>query len=221
MEQARNVILNRTRSLEGVAEPSVELQGDNRLVVDLPDVRNSRQALACVTSTADLEFYYLKDVVNTNNPLGKWRVEAPIGGDEKSYVFTGPRGERIDSLKQPEDVLKKVVDAANNRPVLTGRNILPSAKANINGRNQIVINIEFDQNGTEIFRKFTARHVGDYVAVFFDGRLVTAPSIQEAIPGGKAEITGFRNLAEAKRTADYLNSGALPVPLEIVTKDKL
>lgn len=219
MGSIRKTIHNRVKGTGGVAEPVVVVQGDNRLVVELPGVRDPDKALEQIKSTAALEFYYLKDVVNTNNPMGKWRIEAPAGGDQKSYIFTGPRGETIDSQKQPEEVMAQVVDRANNKPVLTGKDLLPNAKANINPNNQIVINIEFNREGTDVFRKFTRAHVGDYLAVFFDGKLLTAPTINEAIPSGKAEISGFRSLQEAKSTAEYLNAGALPVPLKVIAKD--
>jgi SecD/SecF fusion protein len=219
MRSIRKTIHNRVKGTGGVAEPRVVVQGDDRVVVELPGVRDPDKALEQIRSTAALEFYYLKDVVNSNNPMGKWRMEAPIGGEEKAYIFTGPRGETIDSQKQPEEVLEKVVDFKNNKPILTGKDLLPNARANINQRNQIVVNIEFNREGTEIFRKFTRAHVGDYLAVFFDGKLLTAPSINEAIPSGKAEITGFRSLAEARQVAEYLNAGALPVPLKVIAKD--
>lgn len=220
MQSIRRTIHNRIKGTGGVAEPVVVIQGDNRIVVELPGVRDPDQALEQLKSTAALEFYYLKDVVNSNNPMGKWRMEAPPG-ENKSYIFTGPRGETIDSQKQPEEVLSKVVDTKRNPPVLTGKDLLPNAKANINQRNQIVINIEFNNEGTAIFRKFTRAHVGDFLAVFFDGKLLTAPSINEAIPSGQAEITGFRSLPQAKSTAEFLNAGALPVPMVVIAKDSV
>ena len=107
------------------------------------------------------------------------------------------------------------------KPILTGKDLLPSAKPNLNQRNQTVINIEFNNEGTDVFRKFTRAHVGDYLAVFFDGKLLTAPSINEAIPSGKAEITGFKSLQEARQIAEFLNAGALPVPLKVIAKDSV
>lgn len=221
MGSIRRTILNRVKGIGGVSDPIVFVQGDNRLVVELPGVKDPEKALDMIKSTAALEFYYLQDVVNTNNPMGRWRMEAPLGGDQKAYVFTGPRGETINSVddKQAPKVLSDVVGAPNVKPILTGKDLLPNAKPNINGRNQIIINIEFNDEGANVFRKFTARHVGDYLAVFFDNKLLTAPSIQEAIPSGKAEITGFRSLQEARSTAEFLNAGALPVPLKVIAKD--
>jgi len=161
-----------------------------------------------------LEFYWLKDIQSSNNPVGQWRMEM-MPGNAKGYLFTNPKGKTIDSLAEPQKVMDQVVRAKQNPPVLTGRDLLPNAEANVNPRNLVVINIEFNKRGTKVFREFTRRHVGDYLAVFCDGKLLTAPSINEAIPSGKAEITGFTNLAEARRMADGINasaSGVTPGP---------
>ncbi len=218
MKSIRRTIQNRVKGLGGVTEPRVVIQGEDRLVVELPGVKDPDAALEQIKSTAALEFYYLRDVQNANNPLGKWRIES-TGTDERGYIFIGPRGETIDSIKQPEEVLEKVVDVKNNKPILTGKYLLPNARANLNQKNQAVVSIEFNREGTEIFRRFTRAHVGDYLAVFFDGKLLTAPTINEPIPSGKAEISGFRSLQEARRMAEFLNAGALPVPLKVIAKD--
>lgn len=224
MAAIRRTIQNRVKGLAGVTEPIVVVQNPNaklpRLVIELPGVKDPEEALRRISSTASLEFYWLKDIQSTNNPMGMWRMEAPLT-EEKSYVFSGPRGETIDSLKQPEEVIKQVVKPDKNPPILTGKDLLANARSNINQKGQIVINIEFNNEGTEVFRKFTGRHVDDVLAVFFDGKLLTAPTINEPIPSGKAEISGFKSLAEARRTAEFLNAGALPVPLEVIAKNSV
>ena len=219
MASIRKTIQNRVKGLGGVTEPVVVVQGDDRIVVELPGVRDPDRALEEIKSTASLEFYYLRDVQNSNNPMGKWRMD--VVPEEDRYVFTGPLAETIDSIKQPEEVFSKVVDTAHNEPILSGKDLLANAKSGLNARNQTVVNIEFNKEGTIVFREFTRRHVGDYLAVFFDGKLKTAPSINEPIPSGKAEITGFKSLKEAKQMADYLNAGALPVPLKVIAKDSV
>ncbi|MHB9035345.1 MAG: protein translocase subunit SecD [Armatimonadota bacterium] len=220
MNSIRRTIANRIKGVQGVREPKVVVQGDNRIIVELPGVKDPDKALDQIKKSASLEFYYLKDVQNLNNPMGKWRMEAPPSKEE-AYIFTGPRGETIDSQKQPEEVLDMVVNTKVNPPILTGKDLLPNAKANINQRNQVVIDIEFNREGQEKFAKFTRSHVDDYLAVFFDGKLLTAPKINEAIPSGKAEVSGFQGLGEAKKTAEFLNAGALPVPLKVIAKDSV
>ncbi|MGB9619303.1 MAG: hypothetical protein ACPL7K_02700, partial [Armatimonadota bacterium] len=108
MASIRKTIQNRVKGLGGVTEPVVVVQGENRIVVELPGVRDPDRALEQIKSTAALEFYYLKDVQNANNPMGKWRMD--VVREEDRYIFTGPLGETIDSIKQPEEVLSKVVD---------------------------------------------------------------------------------------------------------------
>jgi len=220
MQAIRKTIENRVAGMQGVSEPRVYPQGTNRIVVELPGVKDPKAALDTIKDTAALEFYYLRDVQNSNNPLGQWRMEAPVG-EGGSYIFTGPRGETIDSEKDKQAVMEKVVNTAKNPPILSGKDLLPTAQANINSRNQIVINIEFNRDGRRLFADFTRKHVNDYLAVFFDQKLLTAPSITEAIPSGKAEITGFRSLPEAKKISEYLNSGALPIPLEVLNYESV
>ncbi len=218
MQAVRTIMLNRLKGLAGVVEPTVTIEGGDKIVVEVPGAEDAQSLARTLVGTATLEFYYLRDVQNSNNPMGKWRMEPAIAED-KGYVFTGPNGETIDSLKQPAEVLAKVVDTAHNKPVLTGAYLLPNARCNLNQRNQTVINIEFAKQGTQIFREFTRSHVGDYLAVFFDGKLLTVPSINEPMPSGKAEITGFKSLAEAKQVAEYLNAGTLPVPLKVISTE--
>lgn len=220
MNSIRRTIANRIKGVQGVREPKVVVQGDDRIVVELPGVKEPEKALNQIRKTASLEFYYLKDVQNVNNTMGQWRMEAPLS-KEDAYIFTGPRGETIDSIKQPKEVLEKVVNVEKNKPILTGKDLLPNAKANINQRQQVVIEIQFNSEGREKFAKFTRAHVDDYLAVFFDGKLLTAPKINEAIPSGSAEISGFQGLGEAKKTAEFLNAGALPVPLKVIAKDSV
>ena len=216
----RKTITNRVKGIQGVSEPIVLVQEPDKVVVELPGVDDSEGALNRIKSTASLEFYWLKDVQTTNNQTGKWDMRA-ANAEEKAYIFTGPRGETIDSEKQPKELLEKVVNIKANSPILTGKDLMATAKGTIDSTNKVIINIEFNKEGTEIFRKFTRAHVDDILAVFFDGKLLTAPSINEAIPSGKAEISGFSSLQEARQTAEYLNAGALPVPLKVIAKDSV
>lgn len=85
--------------------------------------------------------------------------------------------------------------------------------------------IEFNSEGVELFGQLTSSHVGDPIAIFLDGRLLSAPIVQEAIYGGQATITGdFRENEQesrvdaAKRLARNLNAGALPVPIELISQ---
>lgn len=225
MEGIRKTIIGRVKGLSGVTEPIVQVQNPSakrpRLIVELPGVKDPEKALEMIKSTASLEFYYLKNVQTSKNLIAKWRMESQ-SGDEKSYIFTGPKGETIDSEKDPEKVLSDVVGAPTVKPELTGAYLLPNAKSDINPQsNSAVINIEFNEKGTKIFRDFTDAHVGEFLAIFYDGKLLTAPTIKDRISNGRAEVSGFTSLQDARRVADFLNAGALPVPLKVIAKDSV
>lgn len=225
MKTLADTMRKRVAGIGGVTEPIVRVENptsdEARLVVELPGAEDKAQALKQLTTSASLEFYYLKDVSTSANPLGKWRLE-PGSGDDKSYVFTGPRGETLDSNKvsdQPK-ILQEVVGVPNVKPILTGASLLANAKSALKPTtNEPIIEIEFNNEGTKIFSDFTGKHIGEILAIFYDGKLLTAPNIKDKISEGKAEVSGFTSLKEATNIASYLNAGALPVPLKVIGKD--
>jgi protein-export membrane protein SecD len=81
--------------------------------------------------------------------------------------------------------------------------------------------LDFNAEGAELFGKLTAENVGKVIGIFLDGQPVTIPTVQEAIYGGQATITGSDNLNEAKLTAQRLNAGALPVPISVVSQQTI
>ncbi len=151
-----------------------------------------------------LQFYHLMNVQTPNNPLAKWKM-ASNGGVGSSYVFTNANGEVIDSIKDPKGVLEKVVDVKNNKPVLRGLDIMPNAHASLDPAEGNIVLIEFTPEGRRKFEVFTRKNIDEYLAVFFEGKLITAPSIKVAITGGKAQISGFASMEESKKAANMLN----------------
>lgn len=219
MQSIRDTITKRAAGVQGVAEPRVQVQGNDQLVVELPGVTNTERALNTIKSTASLEFYHLNNVKTSNNPTAYWRMDPEEGGDDKGFVFTGMRGEVISSTRNPEEVLEKVVNTKDNEPILTGKDLLSNAMSDLDQNDGVVIRIEFNAEGAETFREFTRANKQEILAIFFDNKLLTAPKINEAIPSGKAQISGFKDIDEARRTADQLNAGALPIPLKVVAKN--
>ncbi len=78
--------------------------------------------------------------------------------------------------------------------------------------------LQFNNEGAELFEQITQRNTGEQVAIFLDGELISAPKVNEKITGGKAVITGDFTMDEAKELSQRLNTGALPVPIELVTQ---
>lgn len=219
LNATKQILERRISRIIGVTDSDIIILDNDKLVVELPGSADPKRTAEILTTRGLLEFYYLKDIKTPNNHTGKWRMELAYG-ENKSYAFRGPHGETIDSKKQWQEVLNRVVNVKNNPPVLTGKDLFVNSKATLNQANQIVINIEFNSKGTRIFREFTRSHVDDYLAVFYNSRLLTAPKINEPIPNGRAEISGFRGLREARETADMLNLGTLPVALKVSSVQK-
>ena len=177
LKHTKLVLLRRAATLDIVGEPSVEIEGGSRLVVSLPELLNEPKAIRVLTGGGGtLEFYWLKDVYTPTNPLGKWRMDVSEK-ETRSFTFTGPKGQILDSgdpVDQPK-ILAQVIGSPKVKPVLTGANLLPNAKSALRGGpNSSTIEVEFDRQGTRIFRDFTGAHVGEVLAVFYDGKLLTA-----------------------------------------------
>lgn len=236
MKAVVKVIESRVQGLAGVAEPHVQTQGKNRIIVELPGIVDKDKALAQIKDVAQLEFYWLRDLETEKNPSGKWERLTPPEIDAKTgeeiYSFrnkvteTVIRGDNEESRRQIILQVANAYDAIDNpkgiKPILTGNDLEAKSQAHLNTQTrEAVVTVVFNARGREIFRDFTRKHVGDVVAIFLGGRMLTAPVINEAIPSGSAEISGFKDLMEAKSTAQYLNAGALPVPLEIVATDSV
>jgi len=84
-----------------------------------------------------------------------------------------------------------------------------------------VVALEFDKKGAEIFEKITEKNVGKRLAIFIDGKLISSPQIKEKISGGKAVIEGDFSLEYAKKLAQNLAAGALPVPIKLVSEKSI
>ena len=146
----------------GLTEPIIQREGTNRVIVELPGVKDPDKAIAILGKTAMLEF---KD-------------------EEGNTVLTGTD--------------------------------LKDAKEQTTQNNQNVVDLEFSDEGAQKFADLTSANVGRTISILLDGEVLTAPRVNEPITGGKAQITGSRNLEEAHNLAVLLRSGALPVKVNII-----
>ncbi|MBP5273985.1 MAG: protein translocase subunit SecD [Abditibacteriota bacterium] len=216
MDKATNTIEKRIGGLSGVSEGKAFIQGADKIVVEIPGIKDSDKALDTISNTAQLEFYYLKDVQSASNPGGRWKIS---DGGQDDYVFSDGENEIYSSDK--EKTMKEVVGAPANKPILTGKDLMPNAKQGISNKTQPVVHVQFNKEGRVIFKEFTKKHVGDTLAIFLNKELLTAPTINEPILNGEAQISGFKNLEEAKNLANLLNSGALPISFEVGSQESV
>ena len=155
-------IIERRVNELGLTEPVIQRQGKDRIIVELPGVKDPEKAIAMLGRTAMLHFQ-----------------------DERGNV------------------------------VLTGSD-LKDARAQISQGNQAVVGLEFNSEGADKFADLTAKNIGKQIAIVLDGEVLTAPVVQEAITGGRAQISGSRSIEDAERLAILLRSGSLPVKIEIL-----
>lgn len=207
LETIAGIIRSRVDAL-GVAEPVIYTKPEqDQVVVELPGIRNKQQALEAIQTTARLEFRYVEELERD------WRHEAEeINGRETGYeIITGPNGPI-----SKEELEAKVF---SKPPVLAGDELEPNSRAEL-GPDGTVIHFEFKGPSKRIFENFTRSHVGKKLAIFLDKKLISAPVIEEPIPG-VGIIRGHFTPEQARTLASQLNAGALPVPLELEQQENL
>ncbi|QJB57706.1 protein translocase subunit SecD [Pseudodesulfovibrio sp. zrk46] len=200
MDQAIKTIRNRIDQF-GVAEPDIRKQQGNRIQVQLPGLQDPERAIKIIGQTAHLEFKMVDDIADMEKALKG--ILAP--GRELSVILNRQaNGEYTES----PIVLKK-------DSVLTGEYIT-DAKVQLDTWNQPYVSITFNNRGGTIFANLTADNVNKRMAIVLDGKVYSAPVIQEKISGGRASITGQFTREEARDLAVVLRAGSLPAPVVIL-----
>ena len=206
-------LVRRARYVLGARRARVESVTESSLVLLLPAKKVSRKDAAALTERASLEFYHLKRVATALRPNRLWELKERATPDSP-YIFAGPDAQRIDSSDPSDDLLREVAGYPKAKPILTGSDLLPPAST-AQSKHGYAVLVHFTAQGARVFGEFTQRNKGEYVGVFYNGRLLSVPMIDKPIPKGEAYITGFKSLAEAQSAASQLNSGVLPVKLAI------
>lgn len=234
IQAIRRMLMVRATTIPGVAEPIVELSGDDKVVVDLPGIRDKAQAVRRLTTSGRIGFYPLRNVRSSRYPKARWALYNETKTDKsgfKVYTFKDTVTHKVlvgDTPEQQKRILSSVVNAYDVKrnprgvkPILTSKDILLNIRADIDPQDESVIQFSLSNHGAEVFADYTNKHIGEKLAVFLDGRMLTAPEIRAAIYGGKCQITGFASLEDAVITADILNTGELPVPIKAIKIENL
>jgi preprotein translocase subunit SecD len=187
----------------GVAEPSIQRQGDNRILVQLPGVQDPERAKALIGKTALLEFKLLDERADPE-AVAKGIVPE---GDEILYQ------RRVDKETGQE---RKIPYVVQKKTYLTGRD-LSTARVSIDqNTSEPYVSVEFNAAGAKAFADLTDANVGKRLAIVLDGNVHSAPVIRERIPSGRAQITGGFTTQEATDLAIVLRAGALPAPVKVL-----
>ena len=202
INQTLEVIRNRIDQF-GVAEPTITRVGSDRVLVQLPGVKDPKRAIGIIGKTARLEFKLLDEEHSVHEALKK----GVPPGDEILY------GKRVD---RTTDRVIKIPYLVKKRVLLTGDHIT-DARVKIDPMyNEPYVAITFDKVGAKIFARITKENVKKRLAIILDNVVYSAPVIQEPIPNGRAQITGRFTSQEAHDLAIVLRAGALPAPVKIL-----
>ncbi len=202
LKQNLTILRNRVNEL-GVAEPVIQQQGIDRVVVQLPGVQDTAKAKEILGRTATLEIRMVDEEKMQDAAL----VQAALAGQ-------APFGTEVYLERNGVPVLvKKTV-------VLTGDYITDAQPGFDNQTNQAAVHINLDGRGARVFKNVTRENVGKRMAILLIEKgkteVVTAPVIREEIGGGRVQITGMDSPQEANDVALLLRAGALAAPMEIV-----
>jgi len=198
VNQALEVIRNRIDSL-GVTEPTIQRQGENSILIQLPGLKDREQAIQAIGTQAVLEFYLVEDNVSQS-------TMDPSRHTVKYEEKRDPVTQRV--LRQEAFVLEK-------RPIMTGETIRDARVTISQADNQPYVSVSFDSLGADRFAKITTKNRGRRLAIVLDDKVQSAPVIREAITGGEAQISGSFTMDDATNLAIVLRSGALPAPIQI------
>jgi preprotein translocase subunit SecD len=181
----------------GTKEPSIQQQGEDRILVQLPGVDDPGQVKNLLGKTAKLTFRLVHP--QNNNTSSKSRV--PLGAEILSSDEKG-RG------AQSHYLVQKRVDVSGE--------MLVDAQPTFDQNGQPAVSFSLDAKGGRRFADVTRKNIGRPFAIVLDNKVISAPVIQSEIPGGSGIITGNFTTAEARDLAILLRAGALPAPLNVL-----
>jgi len=202
VSQGLETIRNRVDQF-GVSEPTIQAQGERRILVQLPGIKDVDRAIKLIGKTARLDFKLVDESVSPQTALNGAMPE----GDEILY-------EREENVETGE--VTKTPFLVKKRTVLTGETLSGAEVRYDSDFNEPYVAITFNSIGAMIFQEVTRANVKKRLAIVLDDNVYSAPVIQEEIAGGRAQITGQFTTEEARDLAIVLRAGALPAPVVIL-----
>jgi len=200
LKQNLETLHNRVNEL-GVAEPIIQQQGKDRIVIQLPGVQDTAKAKEILGRTAILEMKMLSDDQSPELIERAENGQAPPG----TQLYRDRDGAPM--------LIKKEI-------ILTGEKIINAGPGVDQMTGQSIVSITLDGSGANIFKQITRENVGKRMALILveknSSEVITSPVIKSEIGGGRVQITGMKNAQEATDIALLLRAGSLAAPMEIV-----
>ncbi len=231
VSQALETLRNRLDEF-GVAEPSIQAQGKDRIVVQLPGMDDPTRARNVLGRTAQLEFKIVDDEslneIALENLVAEAKKQLPskFKIEELNRVLHGklPSGTQVLMKEEKDPTTGKILETSyllKATAPLSGE-MLEDARIGVGEYNQPVVNLRFNPRGTEILDQLTNENINKKLAIILDDKVQSDPVIRARISDGRPQITfgslKERNeiMEEAKDLAMVLRAGALPAPVEIL-----
>ena len=185
-------IIRRRVDEAGTREPTIQRQGADRILIQVPGIGSAEELKALIGTTARLTFH----------PV----IRSTSDGDET----VGPREVIYPSMDE-----SGVYSVLERTPVVTGEQLV-DASPGMDQNNRPAVNFRFNAAGGRAFGLYTAENIGNPFAIVLDGEVISAPVIQSHIPGGSGIITGRFTVEETSQLAVLLRSGALPAEMDFL-----
>ena len=192
-------IIRRRIDETGVSDPTIQRQGKDRILVQLPGLKDPERLKRLLGKTAKMSFHLVDQTV-TDTDLARGRL--PPG------TMRLPSDDEVDSAGNPH------LYPIRKRVMVSGDSLVDSRSTFQD--NQAVVSFRFDTGGAKKFGRVTQENVGRPFAIVLDGKVIRAPVIREAILGGSGIISGNFTPQSAKDLALLLRAGALPAPMKIL-----
>lgn len=215
MQTARQIVENRVNGL-GVSEAVVQQAGERRIVVELPGETDPQKALDTIKQTGVLEF-----VAMDNSPVPEGTViKTDFASSGEVQPTPGPTGTQPTPSPTESGTTQPVTPTTSAQEtvyhtVMTGSD-LKTVQVTTSSTGQYEVSFTLTDQGTKIFGDYTSSHVGEFLGIVLDKRVISVPRINSAITQGSGVITGNFTLDSANALAIQLRYGSLPIPLKVV-----
>lgn len=200
--QSIEIVRRRVDEL-GTTEPSIQRQGENRIVIEVPGLDDPERLKELLGKTAKLSFRLVDQSMTAEQAL----QSRPPQGSEVLYLT---QDEQLEAGIPPTPVLVR------KRAMVGGENLTDAQPGFDQQTNAPIVTFRFDASGAKRFGDVTTDNVGRPFAIVLDGEVISAPVIREPILGGSGQISGGFTVQEANDLAVLLRAGALPAPLDIL-----
>jgi len=208
-------VIERRVNLFGVSEPVVEVSGTDRLIVDLAGISDVNQAIQLIGQTPFLEFKVQLPTAQ-GDAIIKQKLGAKTNGITAAALCNPANAQAFGQF-----LYQFQADPCYQSSGLDGSG-LSSAQLTFNNQTfEPQVALKLNDKGTKLFAQITQANLNKTVAIYLDGLPISTPTVQSPITDGNAVITGSFTPDEAKTLVERLNSGALPVPIHLVSQQTI